>query len=148
MVGQDWTAQNRFCAVSVQFIAVSEGVQTSSGFGSCPRGQKTGLDRTSKPYWRVGEGNVTIFLLVYRHMFSSCRTVTSPYPHFIILINSAVCFTPMLFTFTCLPFVLRRMYFIHATYMFSFYLLITCHASMACSYINSSIDLACSLASL
>ena len=50
MVGPDWTAQNQFCAVSVQFIAVSEGVQTGSGFGSCPRGQKTGPDRTSKPY--------------------------------------------------------------------------------------------------
>ena len=33
-------------------------------------------------------------------------------------------------------------------YMFTFYLSITCHASMAYLYINLSVDLACSLASL
>ena len=79
---------------------------------------------------------------------SSCRTVVSLHPYSTTLINSAVCFITMLFTFTCLLLAFRRMYFIHATYMFIFYLFITCHASMAYSYINLSVDLAVSLASL
>ena len=82
------------------------------------------------------------------HMSSSRRTVTSPPAHFLISIGCAVCFITMLFTFTCLPSVFRRMYFIHATYMFTFYLSITCHASMAYLYINLSVDLAVSLVSL
>ena len=94
------------------------------------------------------EVSVTIFLLSHLHMSSSHQTVASPLPHFIISIDSAVCFTIMLFTYTCLPFVFWCMYFIHATYMFFFYLSITCHASMAYSYINLSVDLAVSLASL
>ena len=92
--------------------------------------------------------SVTIFLLSHLHMSSSRQTVASPLPHPIVSIDSAVCFTIMLFTYTCLPFVFRRMYFIHATYMFTFYLSITCHASMVYLYINLSVDLAVSLASL
>ena len=80
--------------------------------------------------------------------FSSCRTVVSLHPNSTTLIDRAVCFTTMLFTYTCLPFVFRCMYFIHATYMLIFYLFITCHASMAYLYINLSVDLAVSLASL
>ena len=91
---------------------------------------------------------VTIFLLSYLHTFSSCWTVASPPPHFIVSINCAVCFTIMLSTYTCLPFVFQRMHFIHATYMLTFYLSITCHASMAYLYINLSVDLVVSLASL
>ena len=96
----------------------------------------------------VGEGNVMIFLLFHFHMFSSCRTVSLPPPLFIVSIDFAVCFITMLFTFTCLLLAFRRMYSIHATYMFTFYLFITCHASMANLYLNSSVDLAVSLASL
>ena len=52
------------------------------------------------------------------------------------------------FTYTCLPLVFWRMYFIHATYMPILYLSITRHASMVQLYINLSVDLAVSLASL
>ena len=81
-------------------------------------------------------GSVLRFFFFHLHTFSSCWTVTSPLPHFIVSIDCAVCFIIMLFTYTCLLFVSRCMYFIHATYMFTFYLFITCHASMAHSYIN------------
>ena len=72
---------------------------------------------------------VTIFLLFHLHMSSSRRTVASPPFHFIVSIDSAVCFASMLFTFTCLLLAFRRMYFIHATYMFSFIYLL--HAMQA-----------------
>ena len=57
------------------------------------------------------------FSSVHLHMSSSCRTVAAPHPHFITLINSTVCFTTMLFTYTCSPLIFRCMYFIHATDM-------------------------------
>ena len=74
-------------------------------------------------------GIVTIFLLFHLHMSSSRRTVTSPPLHFIVSIDSAVCFTSTLFTFTCLLLAFRRMYFIHVAYMFSFTYLL--HAMQA-----------------
>ena len=77
-------------------------------------------------YCSGAESDVTIFLLFHLHMSSSRWTVASPSFHFVVSIDSAVCFTFMLFTFTCLLLAFRRMYFIHATYMFTFYLSITC----------------------
>ena len=76
------------------------------------------------------------FSSFHQRASSSCRTVVSLHPCSTTLIDYAVCFIIIPFTYTCLPFVFRRMYFIHATYMPIFYLLITCHASMACLYIN------------
>ena len=76
------------------------------------------------------------FSSFHQRASSSCRTVVSLHPCSTTLIDSAVCFIITPFTYTCLPFVFRRMYFIHAISMPIFYLLITCHASMAHSYIN------------
>ena len=88
--------------------------------------------------------DVTIFLLSHLHTFSSHRTVASPPPHFIVSIDSAVCFTIMLFTYTCLLFVFRRMHFIHAYLLLIYY--------MPCKHglfvYKLSVDLAVSLASL
>ena len=120
---------------------------TNTGLDEAFRNSNT-VDNEAMIMVRLPNGSCYDFSSVYLHTFSTCRTVALPHPHSITSIDSAVCFTIMLFTYTCLPFVLRRMYFIHATYMFTFYLSITCHASMAYSYINLSVDLAVSLASL
>ena len=72
---------------------------------------------------------------------SSCRTVVSLHPYSTTLIDSAVCFTTMLVT--C---ILTHVF--HTCYLHVYLLSITCHASMAYLYINLSVDLAVSLASL
>ena len=89
------------------------------------------------------------FFCSLTHIFhmSDCRLTPSSFHYFYWFCSM---FHHHDFTYTCSPFIFRRMYFIHAIYMFSSYLFITCHASMVCLnlHINSSVDLAFSLASL
>ena len=79
---------------------------------------------------------------------SSCRTVVSLHPCSTTLIDYAVCFIIMPFTYTCLPFVFRRMYFIHATYMPTFLLTYYMPCKHGLFVYKLSVDLAISLASL
>ena len=94
---------------------------------------------------------VTNFLVHHLHMFSSCWTVVSLLHHvFTLIIPQYIlspCFYLHMFTIHFLTHVFHTCH-LHAIYMPLIYLYITCHASMTLLYINLSVDIASSLASL